>query len=243
MSLSNWIRVKMKHNWNHNLFNICSNINQIATTYSIQEYLKTCAVFKPLLHSKKYWLVTGDSYPHKAEVLSCYYIDDWIVAEPCSTPKHTNPKLPHEHPPDLWTASSTIFIKLQIDGHTKRGLHDCRDGWNGNDDHLQPPVVKSKGLKISFWTCPWNSHSWWLCCFWKKSGPIFLDDEAVNPGVIFLRWWEIWTSNQLRHPMLKKQIQVLVSCKVFLQPPKRHYEQPSSYTIDEFCSTMPWKMD
>ena len=189
----------MKHNWNHNLFNICSNINQIATTYSIQEYLKTCAVFKPLLHSKKYWLVTGDSYPHKAEVLSCYYIDDWIVAEPCSTPKHTNPKLPHEHPPDLWTASSTIFIKLQIDGHTKRGLHDCRDGWNGNDDHLR-------------------------CHFLEVMGD--LNQQPTKAPYV-----------------KKKQIQVLVSCKVFLQPLKRHYEQPSSYTIDEFCSTMPWKMD
>ena len=26
----------------------------------------------------------------------------------------------------------------------------------------------------------------------------------TTSGVIFLRWWEIWTSNQLRHPMLKK---------------------------------------
>ena len=57
----------------------------------------------------------------------------------------------------------------------------------------------------------------------KKSGPIFLGDEAVNPGVIFLRWWEIWTSNQLRHPM-------------------KHCEQASSYTIDKCCSTMPWKI-
>lgn len=115
----------------------------------------------------------------------------WSMFNPKPTPANYPMILATEHRA-LWTLSSTL-IKLQIDGHTKRSLHDCRDSWNGNDDHLQPPVVKSMGVKIprgpvheivivdgfvAFGKMV-PSFGWWIC----------------QSRCHFLRWWEIWTSN------------------------------------------------